>query len=150
MSALLDAPTPKQDDDSKKKKKSKKGKKKEGLSKPSSSAGDLLGLEDSADIAVGGADVSMDQSSEFGGSNTYGTGTAAATMDALSKITGDTVGRGGGGTSLDQEDSFDLDDMLPGGGSSNPKLSKTTSAPSGGGTSKASDTTTKSSYTPVA
>ena len=72
-------------------------------------------------------------------------------MDALSKITRDTVGRGGGGgASLDQDDGFDLDDMLPGGGSSNPKLSKTASTPSGGGTSKASDTTTKSTYTPGA
>lgn len=62
MQSLLDAPIPNDQD---KKKGKKKGKKKaegqEQVPKGHSSAGDLLGLEDSADVNTGGADISMEQ-----------------------------------------------------------------------------------------
>ena len=63
MSMLLDAPTPQQNDQQDKKKK-KKGKKKSSSDhgpKGHSSAGDLLGLEDSTDVNAGGADISIEQ-----------------------------------------------------------------------------------------
>ncbi|GMI15926.1 hypothetical protein TrLO_g3324 [Triparma laevis f. longispina] len=112
MQSLLDAPIPNDQD---KKKGKKKGKKKaEGqdqVPKGHSSAGDLLGLEDSADVNTGGADISMEQSSDSLYRPTQGT--AAATMDALSKITGEGA--------LEKSDNFDIDELLPSGPSSNPK-----------------------------
>ncbi|GMH63189.1 hypothetical protein TrST_g12399 [Triparma strigata] len=130
MQSLLDAPIPVDQD---KKGKKKKGKKKadqgEQFSKGHSSAGDLLGLEDSADVNAGGADISMEQSSDSLYRPTQGT--AAATMDALSKITGEGA--------LEKSDSFDIDELLPSGPSSNPK-------PKASSTAAASNASTASSY----
>ena len=106
MQSLLDAPMPKSakdvnDEDKRKKKKvNKKKKKKDGSSNTTSLSSDLLGLEDSADINTGGADVSLEQSA--GSASRGGGGGGESTndfgMDELSKIAGE------GGT-LDQQDS---------------------------------------------
>ena len=80
MQSLLDAPTPKSVKDNE-----KKGKKKGGMG-GSSSAGDLLGLEDSADINAGGADISLEES--MGSKSSMGKYGSAA-VDELSKMAGD-------------------------------------------------------------
>jgi hypothetical protein len=59
MQSLLDAPVPKSVKDNNKKKNASK---KKGGVGASSSAGDLLGLEDSADVNAGGADISLEES----------------------------------------------------------------------------------------
>jgi len=139
MQSLLDAPVPKSVKDNDKKKKGTK-KKKGGIG-GSSSAGDLLGLEDSTDINVGGADISMEESMGSKGSTSMGNKyCVSGAVDELSKMTGDDTRLVGNGRdlmghaatkmpspfsfphlTLPLHSSFDLDEMLPSGPSSVPK-----------------------------
>ncbi|GMH61416.1 hypothetical protein TrRE_jg2634 [Triparma retinervis] len=89
MQSLLDAPVPKSVKDNNKKKNASK--KKNGVG-ASSSAGDLLGLEDSADINAGGADISLEES--------MGSKSSMGKVRASSAIGGNSVGFGGSSNSV--------------------------------------------------